>query len=148
MTRSLDIVLQGSANIVVVGCAAVDITAQELPNTDPGLAKHSTASGHVRFSLGGVARNVAEATHRILEAKSSNFSSILLAPVGKDPFGQTLLRESSSLGMRTDGLLEFEDETSAVCNIVLESDGTLVGGVADMGINQRMTADAVGFIIS
>ena len=148
MIRSLDIFLQSSANIAIVGCAAVDITAQELPNTDPGLAKHSTAPGHVKFSLGGVARNVAEVTHRILESKSSKLSAILLAPVGKDPFGQTLLRESGSLGMRTDGLLEFENETSAVCNIVLESDGTLVGGVADMGINQRMTADAVGFIIS
>ena len=147
MTRSLDIGLQSSANIVIVGCAAVDITAQEFPNTDPVLAKHSTAPGHVKFSLGGVARNVAEATHRILEAKSSKLSSILLAPVGKDPFGQTLVRESGSLGMRTDGLLEFADETSAICNIVLKSDGTLVGGVADMGINKRMTADAVGLII-
>ncbi len=148
MTRSFDIVLQSSANIVIVGCAAVDITAQELPNTDPELAKHSTAPGHVKISLGGVARNVAEATHRILEAKSSNLSSILLAPVGKDAFGQTLLKELGSLGMRTDGLLEFEDEASAVCNIVLDSDGTLVGGVADMGINERMTANAVGFIMS
>lgn len=81
----------------------------------------------------------------MLEARSSSLSSVLLAPVGDDVSGQTLLRELGNLGMRTDGLLKFTNETSAVCNMVLDSGGSLVGGVADMGINDRMTADEVIF---
>ena len=134
--------LQTSANVVVVGCAAVDITAQELPDTNAALAHHSTAPGHVKLSLGGVGRNVAEATHRVMESMYPSLSSLLIAPVGEDAFGRVLSEGLNDLGMRTDGLLKFAEE-SAVCNLVLDSNGSLVGGIADMGINAQMSAEAV-----
>lgn len=128
---------------MVIGSAAVDITAQELATTDVENAKHSTAPGHVKISLGGVSRNVAEATHRVLEAKSSPLSVLLLAPIGGDTFGQILSKVSSNFGMRVDGLLKFEGVDTAVCNMVLNSQGALVGGVADMDINRNFTTDVV-----
>ena len=121
----------------------MDITAQERPDITANIGKHSTVPGHVRISSGGVGRNIAEAAHRILQARSSTFSSILVSPIGKDAFGQILSRELSEFGMRTDGLLMLEHEESAVCNMVLDSQGGLIGGVADMDINGRVTADVV-----
>lgn len=128
---------------MIIGSAAVDITSQERPDITANVSKHSTVPGHVRISSGGVGRNIAEATHRILQAKSSPFSSILISPIGKDAFGQILLKELREFGMRTDGLLMFEHEESAVCNMILDSQGGLIGGVADMDINGRVTADVV-----
>ena len=121
----------------------MDITAQELPGINADFAKQSTVPGHVRVTSGGVGRNIAEATHRILKARSSSLSSILLAPIGKDVFGEILSKELSNAGMRTDGLLEYFDEKSAVCNLVLDGQGALVYGVADMDINRRVTANMV-----
>ena len=126
----------------------MDITAQERPGINADFARQSTVPGHVRISSGGVGRNIAEATHRILQARSSKLSSVLLAPIGKDVFGEILVKELSDSGMRIDGLLEYKDEESAVCNLVLDGQGALVGGVADMDINCRVTADTVSMFLS
>ncbi|CAA7258699.1 unnamed protein product [Cyclocybe aegerita] len=131
-----------TANVVVVGSAAIDITAQELPNQNAALAVHSTAPGHVKVSLGGVGRNIAEASHRVMKSKYPELSSVLVSAIGNDVFGRILEDELVEFGMRTDGLIKV-DAPSAVCNMVLDSKGTLVGGVADMGITTRMTAEAI-----
>ncbi|KAF8905531.1 indigoidine synthase A-like protein [Gymnopilus junonius] len=133
---------QSPANVVVIGSAAVDITAQELPNTQTGLAVHSTAPGHIKLSVGGVGRNIAEASYRIMEAKFPALSSLLISPVGPDTFGQVLVKKLTEIGMRTDGLIRLPDQ-NAVCNMVLDSKGALVGGVADMAITERVTGELV-----
>ena len=106
---------------------------------------HSTAPGHVKLTLGGVGRNIAEASHRVMAAKYPKLSSILLAPIGRDTFGDLLVSELQAYKMRTDGLSRTVDCT-AVCNMVLDSNGALVGGVADMGITEAFTGDQVGNI--
>ncbi|KAF9535420.1 indigoidine synthase A-like protein [Crepidotus variabilis] len=131
------------ANVIIVGCAAVDVTAQETVGLSPELAKHSTTPGRVNLSLGGVGRNIAEATHRVMKAKFPGLSSLLLAPIGEDPFAQIISSGLQTSGMRTDGLITFVDEDTAVCNMVLDGQGGLVGGVADMKINEKITADAI-----
>jgi pseudouridine-5'-phosphate glycosidase/pseudouridine kinase len=78
-----------------------------------------------------------------MTAKYPELSSMLLAPIGKDAFGDLLVNELQSYKMRTDGLSRTDDST-AVCNMVLDSNGALVGGVADMGITKRFAADQVG----
>lgn len=65
---------------------------------------------------------------------------MMISAVGKDSFGRLLVDEMSRMGMRTDGLLSVEsgsqtdDGRTAVCNMVLDGKGGLVGGVADMDI--------------
>lgn len=137
------------AKLVIIGSAAIDITAQALPTTSPARGLHSTSPGTVSLSLGGVGRNVAEAAHRVLSSWSSKFeagskpeareespATVLVSAVGKDSFGRLLVDEMGRMGMRTDGLLCGSEETgrSAVCNMVLDGKGGLVGGVADMDI--------------
>lgn len=131
--------------MVVIGAAAIDITAQASPSSHADLAVNSTAPGHVELTLGGVGRNIAEASHRVMSAKYPELSSVLLAPIGRDAFGDLLVSELQACQMRTDGLSRTDDST-AVCNIVLDSGGALVGGVADMGITERFTGDQVGYL--
>ncbi|KAF9568441.1 indigoidine synthase A-like protein [Agrocybe pediades] len=130
------------ANVVVIGSAAVDITAQESSDTNSALARHSTAPGTVNVSLGGVGRNIAEATHRVMEAKYTNLSSVLVSLVGKDAFGHILEDKLKMSGMRTDGIVKIDHQT-AVCNMVLDSNGSLVGGVADMTIVDALTGELI-----
>ncbi|TFK41213.1 indigoidine synthase A-like protein [Crucibulum laeve] len=130
------------AEIMIVGCAALDITAQARTDTNPALAVHSTAPGSISLSLGGVSRNVAEACHRVMTAQSSPLSTLLVAPIGDDPFGRLLIEETEKFGMRTDGLIT-SDKHTAVCNMVLDSHGSLVGGVADMDITESFSGDTV-----
>ncbi|OBZ79738.1 Pseudouridine-5'-phosphate glycosidase [Grifola frondosa] len=111
------------AKIVVIGAAAVDITAQavDIPGVDPIVGVHSTLPGTVSLTLGGVGRNVAEAAHRILSSGSEEWSSAtaLISPIGNDSFGHLLVDETKKLGMRTDGLMSVE-AGSAVCNMIVE----------------------------
>lgn len=132
------------ADLIIIGSAAVDITAKTNTSSDSQLSNHSTAPGKVSLSLGGVARNVAEASHRILAAQGHAVSSLLVAPVGEDVLGKLLLDETQTLGMRTDGFLKSSKRT-AVCNMVLDDVGNLVRGVADMDITQSTTDEQVCF---
>ncbi|KAI0932112.1 hypothetical protein AcW2_000823 [Taiwanofungus camphoratus] len=47
------------------------------------------------------------------------------------------------IGMRTDGLIQTDGPRSSVCNLVLDSEGSLMGGVADMDIINTLDKDTV-----
>ncbi|KAF8760898.1 Indigoidine synthase A protein [Rhizoctonia solani] len=122
--------------LVVIGAAAMDITAQ--PSVSSISGTHSTSPGVVHMSPGGVARNVAEAAHRVLQVllPASKFDSerpLLISPVGQDAFATALTYETESRGMRSDGLLRFSSPSvrTSVCNMFLDAKGDLQMGVAD-----------------
>jgi pseudouridylate synthase / pseudouridine kinase len=135
----------------------VDIISKAAPSTNPSLILHSTAPGTVASTLGGVARNVAEAAHRIHTSSNplNKDGIMLISPLGRDSFGSLLKQETAALGMRTDGLSyptasspspngESSSRT-AVCNMVIDGGGNLVGGVADMDIIASMQFKEVKF---
>lgn len=131
------------ATVVVVGCAAVDITSQAevLIKSD----QKSTYPGKVSVSLGGVARNIAEATHRVMSGSTeSDAATLLVAPIGDDDFGKLIGAGIQSLGMRTDGLMSVLGRQSSVCNLLLDSHGELQCGVSDMDLPHAWKADQVG----
>jgi pseudouridine-5'-phosphate glycosidase/pseudouridine kinase len=133
--------------LIVVGAAAVDVIAQADSSTrsDSSLINASTVPGTVETSLGGVARNVAEAAHRTLlslKCPDASHRTLLVAPLGDDSFGAIIRQETESVGMRSDGLLvttmpgcqtatHRAERRSPVCNMVLSRTGDLIGGVAD-----------------
>jgi pseudouridine-5'-phosphate glycosidase/pseudouridine kinase len=139
--------MQPHTQLVVVGSAAVDISARTKAFTagDVTFSHHSTSPGVVSMTLGGVARNIAETAHRILTSHAAQLSvaTMLISPVGDDSFGRLLLDEMHHLGMRTDGLLQEPGARSAVCNMVLDSAGNLTTGVADMDIIQLLNSQTV-----
>ncbi|KAH9065965.1 indigoidine synthase A-like protein [Lactarius vividus] len=135
-----------SAKLVVVGSAAVDVVAQArtMPDVDSSPGRYSTSPGTVALHLGGVGRNMAEAAHRV---SVSNFQSrpsetVLVSSVGDDSLGRLLLEEMQRIGMRTNGVIT-SGEKSAVCNIVLDGFGNLIGGVADMDIVHSIEPEMV-----
>jgi len=67
---------------------------------------------------------------------------MLLSPTGADAFGRLLRDETRRLGMRTDGLI-LTDQRSAVCNMLLDADGNLTCGVADMDITRTLDSTTV-----
>ena len=97
------------------------------------------------MTLGGVGRNIAEAAHRTLSGASTNASGdiVLVAPVGNDLFGSVVVGGTRELGMRTDGIVRVDGSRSAVCNMVLDGQGELISGVADMDITQAFDPDLV-----
>ena len=137
---------KGPAKVVTVGCAAIDVVSQGKSDVSPSLSLHSTTPGSVALTLGGVARNVAEATARASVSAYPGLSSVLVAPVGKDFFGHVLTEQTSRLGMRNDGFVPVEGRT-AVCNMVLDGQGGLIGGVADMDVTNDFTFDAVSQLV-
>jgi pseudouridine-5'-phosphate glycosidase/pseudouridine kinase len=78
---------------------------------------------------------------------------MLISPLGRDLFGSLLKEGIAALGMRTDGLSYPPASSSflngasssrtAVCNMVLDSRGDLVGGIADMDIIASMRFEEV-----
>ncbi|KAJ7634255.1 Indigoidine synthase A like protein-domain-containing protein [Mycena polygramma] len=123
------------AKVVVVGSAALDISAQTKAMIS-GVGLHSTSPGTVTMGLGGVARNIAEACHRV------GTPALLIAGVGSDSWGRILSDETKAIGMRTDGFMESKG--TAVCSLFLDGSGNLVGGVADMDITEKLD---VGLIL-
>ncbi|KAL4402098.1 pseudouridylate synthase [Malassezia pachydermatis] len=120
--------------VVVVGCAAMDVTAQQSTSA-PG----STAPGNVVLSTGGVAHNIALAAHATLQEKKA---VALVAPCADDAIGALLRSQMDDKAMRTDGLVS--SSKSAVCNLVLDQEGDLLTGVADMAcVEDTLTPDIV-----
>jgi pseudouridylate synthase / pseudouridine kinase len=131
---------------VVIGSAAVDIVSQAnaISDTAGSHGRQSTSPGIVGLHLGGVGRNIAEAAHRIsmssFQAQPS--ATVLISSVGDDAFGRLLLEEMRRIGVRTDGVMTVH-QRSAVCNMVLDSSGDLIGGVADMDIIKSIQPETV-----
>ncbi|TFY72885.1 hypothetical protein EVG20_g132 [Dentipellis fragilis] len=137
----------GPARLMVIGSAAVDITARTIPSTGSDLDRglHSTSPGSISLCLGGVGRNMAEAAHRILVSQSPSLASAvsLVSSIGNDSFGRLLVDETRQMGMRTDGIAAVDSHGSAVCNMVLDGSGSLIGGVADMDVIKSLSKEKV-----
>ncbi|EIN13804.1 indigoidine synthase A-like protein [Punctularia strigosozonata HHB-11173 SS5] len=135
----------GSAKLAVVGSAAVDITARPRSDSEVALGTHSTAPGMVNISLGGVARNMAEAAHRVITSRAPQETSAtaLICGIGHDSFGRLIKDETQLLGMRTDAFVQSDQSRSAVCNMLLDVHGGLMSGIADMDITEQLTGEQV-----
>lgn len=131
--------------LVIVGSAAMDITsrARKQPGMEATHYLHSTTPGSVSLSPGGVGRNIAEAAYRILSKRSNSQTPVLVSLIGEDTMGGVLRNDLSLIDMRTDGLILAPGKPSAVCNMVLDTGGGLITGVADMDIIESLEGKAV-----
>ncbi|THV07736.1 hypothetical protein K435DRAFT_959796 [Dendrothele bispora CBS 962.96] len=122
------------AKLIVIGASAVDITASRAELENESLSVHSTVPGSVSVSLGGVARNIAEAASRVM----SEDSVLLVTPIGNDSFGALMSEETKKLGMRDDGFIVQDQHRTSTCNMILDGMGNLITGIADMGITENL----------
>ncbi|TIB99330.1 hypothetical protein E3Q18_01589 [Wallemia mellicola] len=131
------------ADVMIIGASALDITSQykDVVGENP----QSTYPGVIKIGLGGVGRNIAEATNRVL--RKSPISSMLVTPVGSDEFAETLKSATSKLKMRTDGFINTYHPTPVV-NLLLNSDGELREGVSSFEAVEKLTFDEVKKVLT
>lgn len=147
---SLDQQSDGNISVLVFGCAALDITASTSLRSP-----NSTSPGTVRFSSGGVGRNMAEAAHRVLSTSTSDKGSRptvgLVAPLQDDAAGHLLKMQLKSSGMTDYFIFPSTSEASSP-TAVLQLDATtndLVSGVVDMSlVEESLTPSAIRVALS
>ncbi|KAH8923188.1 hypothetical protein BT69DRAFT_180546 [Atractiella rhizophila] len=115
--------------LAVVGCAAVDITAQQ---SHPARL-HTTVPGRLSLQMGGVARNIAHAATLLLR-RSGVTPPTLIAPVATDEWSQIVKDRMKLYDMRTDGLVTVHGGRTPTCTLVLDQEGGLMTGMADMNL--------------
>ena len=114
--------------VVVVGGANMDIKAHshraiELRTSNPGVAVTTP---------GGVGRNVAENLARL------GTMTHLVAPVGRDGFGDQLVDHARSVGISVESMVRTDGATGTYL-AVLDADGELLVAVANMAITDSLT---------
>ncbi len=88
-------------------------------------------------SPGGVARNVAENLARL------GLRTQLLGALGADSAAQTILNHLQSLGVDTRACLTFQNANTGSYTAVLDAQGQMVIGMADMAITELLTPEAL-----
>lgn len=118
---------QKNKQIVCIGGANID--QKWLLHQD--LQLHTSNPASSESSSGGVVRNVAENLGRLGQPVT------LLAVLGQDAHGEQLIDYSSEF-MDMSRVTQLEDETTGTYQAVLQPDGDMVVGLANMAIMERM----------
>jgi pseudouridine kinase len=119
----------GAVSVAVAGAAAMDTKGHAQGPLQPG----TSIPGHVRVSVGGVGRNVAENLARL------GLETTLLSAVGDDEAGRHLLAQARDSGVNVDHVLVSPDHATAAYLAVLDSEGNLAVSVAEMSIMEAVT---------
>lgn len=122
------LVRREAQSVVVVGGANMDLRAHsgshiQLRTSNPGVALTTP---------GGVGRNIAENLARL------GSPTQLIAPVGRDAFGEQLVSATRSAGVGVDHLVGSDDATGTYL-AVMDSTGELVVAVSNMTATDRLT---------
>ncbi len=117
--------------IVCIGGSNIDRKLRSLAALQMGNSNPATSSE----SPGGVARNVAENLARL------GLPVHLLSAFGEDAAGRSLLVQATSLGMDCGASLIAADAPTGSYTAVLNTDGSLALGLAQMDLCERMTPD-------
>ncbi|MBD2746608.1 carbohydrate kinase family protein [Microvirga sp. BT688] len=119
----------GIGTMLCIGGAAVDRKYRALDAIRPGTSNPV----HSERSFGGVARNVAENVARL--GVSVSLASIL----GQDDNGRALLDDLQRLGIGTQFMAISDEHATAEYVAVLQPDGELALGLANMSIFDGLT---------
>jgi pseudouridine kinase len=126
-------VLPKERPIVCIGGATVDRTYQ----ARAALAAATSNPVDGRRGFGGVARNVAENLARL------GLDVALVTALGEDEAGEAVARHLAALGVDLSRSLRAPDRQTAEYVAVLEPGGDLALGLADMGVLDLLTPDAI-----
>ncbi len=119
--------------VVMIGAANMDICG--VPSAT--LIHKGSNPGTVSLSPGGVARNIAENLARL------GIDSRLIAAIGTDYFGKTLLRQGQHAGIDMSHIIELEDQQTSSYLSVLDDGGDLLVAINDMTIADQLTCEHI-----
>lgn len=127
--KDLTTTVPAMGKVICIGGAAVD--RKYLAHRPIALGTSNPVSSQLCF--GGVARNVADNLSRL------GVSSSLVTVVGDDENGRSILRHLAEVGVDTSGCAISPHHTTAEYVAILQPDGDLVAGLADMAIFDTLT---------
>lgn len=119
------VVCAGGANIDIQGFSNAPINMRD---SNPGV---------VRLCPGGVGRNIAENLAR-LGAQVS-----MISAVGKDHFGEMILKSCTSAGIDVSGIEVLPDARSSSYLVLTDKDGDMLAAVSDMHIMKGLDASFI-----
>lgn len=115
--------------LLVIGGANMDIAAR----SERGIVAQDSNPGQVRFSPGGVARNIAENLARL------GHSPRLITLVGQDMLGQSLLSHTQEAGVDVSGVEMLSGVPTATYVSLQGPDGDMAVAVNDMALLGELT---------
>jgi pseudouridine kinase len=121
------LVIAAEAPVLVIGAAGVDVVGR----VDAELHAGSSTPAEIRFSFGGVGRNVAENLARLGQPVK------LLSAVGSSYFGKQLLQQLQDAGVNTDLCLTTQHPTGSYIAVLHEGEVRLA--LDDMRALQALT---------
>jgi pseudouridine kinase len=113
--------------VVVVGGANMDIKVRSAG----AVVLNTSNPGSAATTPGGVARNIAENLARL------GTPTHLVAPIGRDDFGEQLLARTRAAGVAVDHMVTTRRPTGTYVAI-LDAVGELVAGVSDMAATDQL----------
>jgi pseudouridine kinase len=116
--------------VAAIGGASMDVHGA--PSGE--LRLHDSNPGSVTTSPGGVARNIAENLARL------GVDCRLIAAVGNDDYGETLIRHGQSAGIDMRHVLKLENAKTSTYLSVLDDGGDMLVGVSDMAAVEALDA--------
>ncbi len=125
--RGRGYVLAEQPGVVVIGGANMDVKARSAGRATP----RTSNPGRATMSPGGVGRNIAENLARL------GTRTHLIAAVGRDPLGETLLRETAAAGVHLEHVHRSASPTGTY-TAVLDANGELVIAVSDMAATAEL----------
>jgi pseudouridine kinase len=120
-------------SVVVVGGANMDIKAH---STEPAQLRTSNPGASIT-TPGGVGRNIAENLARL------GSPTHLVAPVGRDGFGEQIVAMTRAAGVSVDYMLTGEEATGTYL-AVMDATGELLVAVSNMAVTDAMTVRQLG----
>lgn len=119
--------------VCIIGGTNIDIVG--FSNNE--LKLHDSNPGNIKFSLGGVGRNIGENLARL------DVDTKLISVIGSDVYGQKIVDEGRAIGLDFDHTLKLDGETTSVYMSVLNSDGDMQVAISSMEIYEKMTIEYI-----
>lgn len=124
-------IVKDSGYITVVGAVNVDILGTSFQSL---IAKDSNP-GLVRYSFGGVGRNIADNLCRL------SFPTELITVLGDDLYAQELKKQCYSLGIHLTHAMTLPNQSTSTYLCINDEHGEMQLAVSDMNIYKNLIAD-------
>lgn len=126
--------VMNSANFVsIIGGSNVDIVGF----SNKSLLIHDSNPGLIKFSLGGVGRNIGENLARL------GIQTKLISVIGNDIYGKKIVDEGRIIGLELEDSLKLDGESTSVYMSVLDNEGDMKVAISSMDIYEKMTVDFI-----
>ena len=116
-------------HVVVVGAANMDVAAQALQP----IIENDSNPGRIHTSSGGVARNIAQNLALL------GVECYLIAAVGEDHYGDTLMQEIKLAGVKLEGIHTIRGKNTSTYVSLLTESGDMQVAINDMRILDELT---------